>query len=143
MTVTAPVEVEPKRESRSLGRLVKIVGVVVSLIAAVLTGFFEIILAPVRAGGIPVGAAIVAAVVANYAIAWFAYATVGRRWAIGPPWALWTLFMLFAAGTRTTEGDYLIAGDDWVALAMILLGSLTFAVFAYRMILRPPATPAG
>ena len=54
--------------------------------------------------------------------------------------------MLYAAGGRTTEGDYLLAGDDWVAMAMILIGSLTFAVYAYRMILKPltslPPDPA-
>jgi hypothetical protein len=55
---------------------------------------------------------------------------------MGLPWALWTLFMLFAAGVRTTEGDYLLGGNDWVALVMILVGSLSFAVFSYRAILR-------
>jgi hypothetical protein len=44
--------------------------------------------------------------------------------------------MLIAAGVRTSEGDYLVSGDNWVALVMILLGSLTFAVYAYRMIMK-------
>ena len=59
-----------------------------------------------------------------------------RRWALAPPWALWTLMMLLAAGVRTSEGDYLLSGNDWVGLVMILVGSLTFAVYSYRMILR-------
>jgi hypothetical protein len=43
--------------------------------------------------------------------------------------------MLAAAGIRTDEGDYLIGASDWVALVMILVGSLAFALYAYRMIL--------
>jgi hypothetical protein len=94
-----------------------------------------------RLGGVPIGVAVPAAVLANLALCWFAVTTVGRRWALAVPWALWTLIMFFAAGMRTTEGDYLISGEDWVALVMILVGSLTFAVYTYRLILkRPPVT---
>jgi hypothetical protein len=141
----------PEVKKRSWEPVVVIGGVVVSIVAAVVTGVLEILLTTLRAGdvltiwrgdaigsgsGPPIGLAILLAAVANYAIAWFAVGTTGKRWAIGPPWALWTLMMLFAAGTRTSEGDYLIAGDDWVALVMILVGSLTYAVFSYRMILK-------
>ena len=49
--------------------------------------------------------------------------------------------MLAAAGTRTAEGDYLLSGDNWVALLMILAGSLTFAVYSYKMILKPVGPP--
>ena len=60
---------------------------------------------------------------------------------MAPPWAVWTGIMFFAAGIRSTEGDYLISGDNWVALVMILTGSLAFAGWTYRMILRrPPVT---
>jgi hypothetical protein len=126
-------------------------GVVVSIVAAFVTGVLELFLTTMRAGdlttiwrgnaigsggGPVIGVSILLAVLANYGIAWFAVSTTGRRWALGPPWVLWTLMMLFAAGVRTNEGDYLLGGDDWVALVMILLGSLTFAVFAYRMILK-------
>jgi hypothetical protein len=60
---------------------------------------------------------------------------------MAPPWALWTLMMLFAAGVRTSEGDYLLAGNDWVGLVMILVGSLSFAVYSYRMILKRVSRP--
>jgi hypothetical protein len=126
-------------------------GVVVSILAAFLSGVLELLLTTMRAGdlvtiwrgnaigsgsGPPIGLSILLAAVANYGIGWFAVSTTGKRWALGPAWALWTLMMLFAAGTRTSEGDYLVAGDDWVALVMILTGSLAFAVFSYRLILR-------
>jgi hypothetical protein len=127
-------------------------GLVIAILAAFLSGVLELFLTPLRWGdlttiwrGDPIGSghgpllglSILLAGVGNYVIAWFAVSTTGgRRWALGPPWALWTLMMLLAAGVRTNEGDYLLAGNDWIGLAMILVGSLTFAVYSYRMILR-------
>jgi len=145
MTVTSvesPVQPAPRPPRKALEVLIKVFGVIISVVAAILSGFLEIFLAPLRAGRIPLCVAIVLAVVANYAIAWFAHTTVGRRWAVAPPWVAWTALMLFAAGVRTDEGDYLISGNDWVSLVTILIGSLTWAVFAYRMILKPLPPPA-
>jgi hypothetical protein len=137
--------------SRAWEPVLRISGVVVAIVAAFVSGIVELLLSTFRAGdfvsvwsgdaigsggGPPIPVSIVLAVVLNYAIAWFAVSTTGKRWALGPPWALWTLLMLIAAGVRTREGDYLVSGDNWVALVMILLGSLTFAVYAYRMIMR-------
>ena len=126
-------------------------GSLVSVVAAFVTGVLELLLTPLRAGDVTtiwrgvaigsgggplLGVSILLAVLANYGIAWFAVSTTGRRWALGPPWALWTVMMMLAAGVRTAEGDYLLAGDDWIALVAILAGSLAFAVYAYRMILK-------
>lgn len=131
----------PAPPSRALELVVRAAGLLIAVLAAVLTALLELFLTPLRLGGVPVGVAIPAAVVANLALCWFAVTTVGRRWALAPPWAVWTLIMFFAAGMRTAEGDYLISGEDWVALVMILLGSLTFAGYTYRMILKaPPVT---
>ncbi|WP_030442502.1 hypothetical protein [Actinoplanes subtropicus] len=127
-------------------------GLVIAILAAFFSGVLELFLTPLRWGDLTtiwrgdaigsghgplLGLSIVLAAAGNYAIAWFAVSTTGgRRWALGPPWALWTLMMLLAAGVRTNEGDYLLAGNDWIGLAMILVGSLTFAVYSYRMILQ-------
>ena len=127
-------------------------GLVVAILAAFFSGVLELFLTPLRWGDLTtiwrgdaigsghgplLGLSIVLAAVGNYAIAWFAVSTTGgRRWALGPPWALWTLLMLLAAGVRTHEGDYLLSGNDWIGLAMILVGSLSFAVYSYRMILQ-------
>jgi len=147
MTLEAPSvetsagELPPAPPSRAVELAVRIGGVTIAVLAAVLTAVLELFLSPLRLGGVPIGVAVLAVVLANVAISWFAVTTVGRRWALAPPWAVWTLIMFFAAGTRTTEGDYLISGEDWVALVMILVGSLTFAVYTYRLILkRPPVT---
>jgi hypothetical protein len=132
----APAPVQGQR--RSLDRTIRIAGLVIAVLAAVFSGLLELFFTTLRVGGFLIGVSIPMAVVANTAIAWFAVTTTGRRWALGPPWALWTLMMLFAAGVRTTEGDYLLGGNDYVALVMILVGSLTFAVYSYRMILKRP-----
>ncbi len=136
MTVTeAPAP--PERAVSAAGDLaVRIGGVVVVLAATVVTAVAEFYLTPLRIRGVPIGVAVPFAAVANWGLAWFAWFTTGRRWAMGLPWVLWTVIMLFGAGVRTTEGDYLLGAGDWVALVMILVGSLSFAVFSYRAILR-------
>jgi hypothetical protein len=146
-----PAPVAEAKPPRAGEPVLRIAGVVVAVVAAFVSGVFELFLSNFRAGdavsvwsgdaigsggGPPIGLSIVLAVVLNYGIAWFAVRTTGKRWALGPPWAVWTLFMLIAAGVRTREGDYLLSGDNWVALVMILLGSLTYAVYAYRMIMQ-------
>ncbi|BBH64690.1 hypothetical protein ACTI_13750 [Actinoplanes sp. OR16] len=162
--MTAPTtEPEPEVAPVPTGRepwagwetVIRAGGVIVAVLATLVTAFAELELTTLRSGGVAniftggspwegggvlVPIAIPVAIAANLVIAWFAVTSTGRRWALGPPWALWTLIMLAAAGTRTAEGDYLLSGDNWVALVMILLGSLTFAVYSYRMILKPIKT---
>ena len=135
MTAEAEVATTPRR---GVDLFVKIAGAVLVTAAAVLTALLELFMTTLRIGAVPIGVSILVAAVANWVLAWFAAGTVGRGWAIGLPWAAWTLVMFTAAGTRTTEGDYLVAGDDWVALGTILVGSLAFAVYVYRAILKGP-----
>ncbi|GIE27683.1 hypothetical protein Ait01nite_007280 [Actinoplanes italicus] len=156
---TAPVPVPwpatggPQREtSTALDVVIRAAGVSISIIATVVTALLELELSSLRIGAIGAlldgrspyegsGAALPLVVpltiVANWGIAWFAVTTTGRRWAAGPPWALWTLIMMLAASSRTSEGDYLLGGENWVALVTILAGSLTFAVYVYQLILSP------
>ncbi|GAA2682678.1 hypothetical protein [Actinoplanes palleronii] len=128
-------------------------GVLISVVATVVTTLLEVELSVLRVGGVTglfhgdaaiwtgggalTGLAVPLTVGANLGLAWLAVTTIGRSWGIGVPWALWTLLMLGAAGTRTAEGDYLLGGDNWVALVMILAGSLSFAFYAYKMIMKP------
>src|ERR687883_1377933 len=90
----APPAPEERAESRALDRTIRAAGVVISLLATVLTAALELFLTPLRLGGVPVGVSVVLAAVANPAIAWFAVTTTERRWALGPPRALWTLLIL-------------------------------------------------
>jgi hypothetical protein len=142
--------------------LIRVGGLVVAIVFAFVSAVVELLLTTLRAGdlvsvwrGDPIGSgggpllglSVLLAIAGNLAIAWFAVGTTGRRWALGPPWALWTIVMLVASGVRTHEGDYLLAGTNYVALAMILIGSLTFAIYTYRMILKrvvpPPKSTSG
>ncbi len=144
--MTAAVEVEtPVEEKRLDPRLasmlasgLRVAGLLIAIVATVVTAVAELYLTPLRLGGVPLGVAVVFAAVANWGLCWFAVTTTGWRWAPALPWALWTIMMLFAAGVRTREGDYLLSGNDWIALVMILVGSLSFAVYAYRLILTRP-----
>lgn len=141
-SLSTPAEPSPPGPpSRAVELLVRGAGLVVALLATVLTAALELFLTPLRLGGILLGVAVPAAVLANLALSWFAVTTAGRRWALAVPWGAWTVIMFYAAGNRTTEGDYLISGSDWIALVMILAGSLAFAFYTYRLILRrPPVT---
>ncbi|WP_328370493.1 hypothetical protein OG836_30460 [Micromonospora zamorensis] len=128
--------------SRLLDLGLRLVGAIVVVIAAVVTGVLELLLATVRVGGQLIGVSAVLAVGANIALSWFAYEAVGRRWAVALPAVPW--FALMAVGAiRTTEGDLLLSGDNWVGLAMIVAGAMTFAVMGFRQILAPPHTLGG
>ena len=131
-----PVAPEQKPPSPALVATIRVAGVVISVLAAFCSGVLEVFGTQLRLGGVLIGVSVLAALLVNPAIAWFAVTTAGRLWAVGPPWMVWTGWMLFVTGYRTAEGDYLVAGDDWIALATVLLGSLAFAGYAYRMILR-------
>jgi len=139
-------ETPPEHEHKqhvAVDRAVRAAGVLISILAAVVTAVAELYLTPLRIGGVPIGVAVLFAAAANWSICWFALTTTERRWALAPPWVVWTVFMLVATGVRTTEGDYLLGGDDWIALVMILVGSLTFAAYTYQAILRPAVVRSG
>jgi len=138
VSVEAETPVEPKRPDPRLAPALGAAGLLIAVLATVVTAVAELYLTPLRLFGVPTGVAVLFAAVANWGLGWFAVTTTGRRWALAPPWALWTIIMLFAAGVRTREGDYLLSGNDWIALVMILVGSLSFAVFSYRLILTRP-----
>ncbi|MCO1598423.1 hypothetical protein M8C17_25070 [Micromonospora sp. RHAY321] len=116
----------------------RIAGAIVVVVAGVLTGVLELLFATARVGGQLIGVSVLLAVGANIALSWFAHEVVGRRWAVALPAVPWFALMAVAA-VRTTEGDLLLAGDNWVGLAMIVAGAMTFAVMGFRQILAPPA----
>ncbi|BCB85157.1 hypothetical protein Psuf_024700 [Phytohabitans suffuscus] len=121
-------------------------GGVIAVVAALVTALAELIIAPLRLGGHLIGVAVIATVAANLALGWFAYTTVGRKWAVALPAAAWLVLMVTASG-RTTEGDLLLVGpqgdavidgNSWVGVVMILVGSIAFAVVGFRLMLAQP-----
>ncbi|MET8042961.1 hypothetical protein ABZU25_19125 [Micromonospora sp. NPDC005215] len=133
----APPPAGPPPRLLDLG--LRLAGAIVVVVAAVLSGVLELLLATVRVGGQLIGVSALLAVGANIVLSWFAYEAVGRRWAVVLPAVPWFALMAVAA-IRTSEGDLLLAGDNWVGLAMIVAGAMTFAVMGFRQILAPPST---
>ncbi|WP_246278049.1 hypothetical protein [Phytohabitans rumicis] len=150
MSLQSPLEVEPVTEpappspfDKVADVALRVAGGIIAVIAALATGVLELMLAQVRVGGYLIGVSVVAAVVLNMLLGWFAYATVGRKWAIALPAACWIVLMMVASG-RTTEGDLLLVGpqgnavvdaNSWVGLTMIFAGSIAFAVIGFRLML--------
>jgi hypothetical protein len=111
-------------------------GGLVAVLSALVAAAVELILATLRVGGQLIGVSAVIAVVANVILARFAYAAVGAKSAVALPAVTWFAVMMAAAG-RTDEGDILLAGNNWVGLAIIVAGSIAFAIVGYRLILPP------
>lgn len=132
----------PGRLARLVDRALRVAGGLLAVFGGVLTAVLELVLAGVRVAGQLIGVSVLVAIVANVALSWFAHATVGRRWAVVLPALPWFAMMVVAAG-RTDEGDLLLSGDNWVGLAMIVAGAMTFAVMGFRLMLAPTAAPAS
>ncbi|WP_091654314.1 hypothetical protein [Micromonospora pallida] len=128
--------------ARTFDLALRVVGGALAVFGGVLTAVVELVLAGVRVAGQLIGVSVLVAIVANVALGWFAHATVGRRWAVVLPALPWFAMMVVAAG-RTDEGDVLLSGDNWVGLAMIVAGAMTFAVLGFRLMLAPPARTDG
>ncbi|TDC72587.1 hypothetical protein E1193_27420 [Micromonospora sp. KC606] len=112
-------------------------GGIVSVSGGMLAAVLGLVLAPVRVDGRLIGVAVPVTIAAAIVLSWFAYATVGRKWALALPALPWFALTAVAA-VRTAEGDLLLTGDNWVGLATIATGAMTFAVMAFRRILSPP-----
>ncbi|SCE94016.1 hypothetical protein GA0070607_3454 [Micromonospora coriariae] len=136
----APPPAGPPPRLLDLG--LRVAGAIIVVVAGVLTGVLELLFSTVRVGGQLIGVSALLAVGANIALSWFAYEVVGRRWAVALPAVPWFVLMAVAA-VRTSEGDLLLAGDNWVGLAMIVAGAMTFAVMGFRQILAPPPALGG
>jgi len=145
---------EPRPPSRFSGAFqvgLRVAGGVIAVVAALVTALAELMIAPLRLGGHLIGVAVIATVVGNLALGWFAYTTVGRKWAVVLPAAAWLVLMVTASG-RTTEGDLLLVGpqggavvdgNSWVGVVMILAGSIAFAVVGFRLMLAQPPYSAN
>lgn len=137
---SAPPPPAPHRPLLDLA--LRVAGGLVAVLGGVLTAVLELLLATLRVGGQLIGVSVLLAVAANVALSWFAHEAVGRRWAVALPALPWFVLMAVAA-VRTAEGDLLVAGDNWVGLAMIVAGAMTFAVMGFRQILAPPPARPG
>jgi len=130
--IDAMPEAEPKREptatEQQLDLGLKIVGAVVATGLGALAGLYEASLVPLRlphSTYLPV--ALVLALVGNPVLSWFAGAVTGHRAAALLPAAAWCVIW-YASASRTTEGDLIITGGNWVGLVTLLAGPIAFAL---------------
>ncbi|MFC6014851.1 hypothetical protein ACFP2T_01390 [Plantactinospora solaniradicis] len=145
--MSAPPEVNPDPSPPAsqpvvlavLDVALRVVGGLLAVAGAVVTAVLELMLSTLRVGGVLIGVSALLAVLANVALSWFAPRAVGRRWAFALPAIVWFMLMVVAAG-GTSEGDVLIANNNWVGLVMIFGGSVAFAVMGFRIIMAPRGT---
>ncbi|MEV1285744.1 hypothetical protein [Micromonospora sp. NPDC049679] len=135
--MTAPVEsARPSRLGGVVDPVLRVLGGVISVVAALLTAALELLFATLRVGGVLIGLSVLIAIVANLALSWFAQQTVGAKWALALPSIPWFAAMVLAAG-GTAEGDVLLSGKNWVGIVTIFVGVTVFTVVAFRLVLAP------
>jgi hypothetical protein len=144
--MNAPPELSPT-PSRSLppwlDRAARLVGFVIALMLAAMSAAFEAFLTPLSWGTTRLPVSLVAAVVGNLALVWFAYVITGRRLAAVGPAFVWVAVMVTAA-SRSAEGDLVLTDNNWVGIGTMFAGSMTFAAAGYRLMLtgiRPRPVP--
>ncbi|WP_376771487.1 hypothetical protein [Micromonospora polyrhachis] len=120
----------------ALDMALRVIGGALAVAGAILTAILELVFVTARVGGYLIGVSVVIAVVANVGLSWFAHRAVGSKAAVALPALTWFALMVVVAG-GTSEGDILLAGNNWVGLAMIVAGAMAFAVMAFRLILAP------
>ena len=116
-----------------LNRAIGIVGFVVALLLAALSALFEALLTPLYWGETRFPLALPLAVLGNAALAWFTVTVTGRRLAAAGPAVVWTALMVVAS-SRTTEGDLVLTGNNWVGVATMLVGTVTFGVAGFLLV---------
>lgn len=124
---------------------IRVLGFLISLALAGLTAGFEAVYSELYlTSTVRAPYAMVAALIVNPALVWFAYLVTGRRAAAFGPTLVWVAVM-FAAASSTSVGDLVLTGDNWVGIGTLIGGTVAFALGGYRLILtsvRPaPATP--
>lgn len=130
--VNRPVEAA---ESPLAGRLIGIAGVVLVTVTSALSAVVEAFFVPLRLGDVRVPVVLVAAVLANLALPWLGWWLSRLRVAVALPPLAWFVVTVVLAG-GTDEGDIVLAGNDGVALALLVLGSAAAAAGAYFALLR-------
>lgn len=117
----------------------RVLGAAVGVVAAIETAVLEAFLTPLRWGGGRFPLAILLAVLTNLAVVWFTYEVTRGRLLTLLPGIAWAGVMVVLSA-RTTEGDIVLTGENWVAQVTILAGVVGYAVGAYRIVARPPST---
>jgi hypothetical protein len=123
-TPPSPAAARPARSVIQIGG-----GAVVVWLAA-LAAVCEAFLVPFRVAGARVPLAVLLAVLGNLGLPWLARWLSRSRPVTMMPALVWFLIIVVFAG-GTTEGDVVLAGNDWVAVGLLLAGSAAAAAGAW------------
>jgi hypothetical protein len=126
----------------------KILGGVVATLLGFVAALWEAFLTPLMwqwtSGGhahfVRLPVALLVAMAGNFLLAWYTYVVTGRMLAILGPFLAWSVPMV-AFSQKRTEGDLVLAGNNWVAAATLLAGAVAFAVAVYWLTLRSLRRP--
>lgn len=136
--VDAPTGAGPGVAERVIG----ISGGVLVTVTAMLTAVVEAFFVPLRIAGVRAPLVLLLALVCNLALPWLGQWLSGSRVGIMlPPLAWFVVIVVFAGGTD--EGDVVLAGNDWVALALLVGGAIAAAAGAYFALLRADPRSLG
>jgi hypothetical protein len=114
----------------------------VAVWAGVLLALVGGFLTPYRLFGVLVPVSLVIVIAGNWLLVRLTYeATGGLGLSLLPP-LVW-LGVTLAMARRTTEGDLVLAGNNWVANVYIIVGCIAAALPAYRLINPRPRPPAA
>ena len=112
---------------------------IVGVCLAAVTAFWEALLTPLHVtifgAVVRLPIAPLVAIILNIGIFWFGRVATGRTGLALLPAIAWFV-VIFAAGNRTSEGDILIAGNNWVGVVTILLGAVAWAACVYVLMFR-------
>jgi len=129
----------PDTRSSATDMMLRVVGVIVGVCLAAVTAFWEALLTPLHVtifgAVVRLPIAPLVAIILNIGIFWFGRVVTGRTGLALLPAIAWFV-VIFAAGNRTSEGDILIAGNNWVGVVTILLGAVAWAAGVYVLMFR-------
>jgi hypothetical protein len=133
----ALVETPPEATRPGADLAWRVAGAVVGVAGGLVTALIAALYVPLYAGTIRLPISPVIAIVANVTLVWFTYRVTDHKGASLLPGLVWMGVLIVAAG-RTTEGDLLLVGDNWVGLTTILAGVLAYTMSAVRLLGRRP-----
>ncbi|MGH3656382.1 MAG: hypothetical protein ACRDUA_06965 [Micromonosporaceae bacterium] len=114
---------------------IRVAGGILVCWLAVVSAVVEAFLVPLRVGSTRVPVALLLAVVCNLVLPRLAHWLTRSRLVTMLPAVTWFLVILIFAG-GTSEGDIVLAGNDWVGMVLLLAGSASAAAGAYFALLR-------
>ena len=101
---------------------------------ALLAAVVEAFLVPFRIGDVKIPIALVLAILGNLTLPALALRASGSKFVTTLPAVVWFIVIVALAG-GTAEGDVVLAGNDWTALLLLLVGSIAAAAGVYFALL--------